>query len=140
MQGGLPLVVRGANNFLANRPNSTGVSAKLDNPTAARWFDTTQFVNPPNFTFGNLGRTLPDVRSPGIVNFDVSLIKDTAITEKLRAQFRAEAFNVENRTNLGAPNTSFSPGPDGRNQNATFGTITSSRDPRIIQFGLRLVF
>lgn len=140
MQGGLPLVVRGANNFLANRPNSTGVSAKLDNPTAARWFDTTQFVNPPNFTFGNLGRTLPDVRSPGILNFDVSLIKDTAITEKLRAQFRAEAFNVENRTNLGAPNTSFSPGPDGRNQSATFGTITSSRDPRIIQFGLRLVF
>lgn len=140
MQGGLPLVVRGANNFLANRPNSTGVSAKLDNPTAARWFDTTQFVNPANFTFGNLGRTLPDVRSPGVVNFDVSMIKDTGITEKLRAQFRAEAFNVVNHTNLGSPNVSFSPGPDGRNQSATFGTITSSRDPRIIQFGLRLIF
>ena len=140
MQGGLPLVVRGANNFLANRPNSTGVSAKLDNPTAERWFDTTQFVNPPNFTFGNVGRTLPDVRSPGVVNFDLSLIKDTAITETLRAQFRAEAFNVVNHTNLGSPNATFAPGPDGRNQSATFGTITSSRDPRIVQFGLRLVF
>lgn len=140
MQGGLPLVVRGANNFLANRPNSTGVSAKLDNRTAERWFDTTQFVNPPNFTFGNVGRTLPDVRSPGVVNFDLSLIKDTNITEGLRAQFRAEAFNFMNHTNLGSPNVSFSAGPDGRNQSATFGTITSSRDPRIIQFGLRLVF
>lgn len=140
MQGGLPLVVRGANNFLANRPNSTGVSAKLDNPTAERWFDTTQFVNPPNFTFGNLGRALPDVRSPGIINFDVSAIKDTLLTEGLRLQFRAEAFNVFNKTNLGSPNVSFSPGPDGRNQSANFGTITSSRDPRIIQFGVRLVF
>lgn len=140
MQGGLPLVVRGANNFLANRPNSTGTSAKLDNRTAERWFDTTQFVNPPNFTFGNVGRALPDVRSPGVVNFDLSLIKDTNLTESLRAQFRAEAFNFMNHTNLGSPNVTFTPGPDGRNQNATFGTITSSRDPRIIQFGLRLVF
>ncbi len=140
MQGGLPLVVRGANNFLANRPNSTGVSAKLSNPTAERWFDTTQFVNPPNFTFGNLGRALPDVRSPGIINFDVSAIKDTFLTEGLRLQFRAEAFNVFNKTNLGSPGVGFSAGPDGRNQSATFGTITSSRDPRIIQFGLRLVF
>ncbi len=140
MQGGLPLVVRGANNFLANRPNSTGVSAKLDNPTAERWFDTTQFLNPPNFTFGNVGRALPDVRSPGVVNFDLSLIKDTMITEKFRAQLRAEAFNFVNHTNLGSPNTSFSPGADGRNRSATFGTITSSRDPRIVQFGLRLIF
>lgn len=140
MQGGLPLVVRGANNFLANRPSSTGVSARLDNPTPERWFDTAQFVNPPNFTFGNVGRTLPDVRGPGIVNFDLSLIKDTRILERLRMQFRAEAFNFLNHTNYGNPNVAFTPGPDGRNNNALFGTITSARDPRIIQFGARLIF
>ncbi len=140
IQGGLPLVVRGASNFLANRPDSTGKSAKLDNPTPERWFDTTQFVNPVNFTFGNLGRTLPDVRSPGIVNFDMSAIKDTVIIERLRMQFRAEMFNFVNHTNLGSPNVSFSPGPDGLNRSATFGTITSARDPRIIQFGLKLIF
>ena len=53
MQTGIPLLIRGANNLRANRPNSTGVSAKLDNPTRDRWFDTTQFVNPPDYTFGN---------------------------------------------------------------------------------------
>ena len=140
LQSGLPLVVRGANNFLANRPNSTGISAKLDNPTPERWFDTTQFVNPPNFTYGNVGRALPDVRGPGLVNFDLSLIKDTPIKERLNAQLRAEMFNFVNHTNYNNPSTSFSPGANGLNASSTFGTITSARDPRIIQFGLRLVF
>lgn len=60
--------------------------------------------------------------------------------ERLRVQFRAELFNFLNHTNYGNPNASFSPGPDGPNRSATFGTITSARDPRIIQFGLRLIF
>jgi hypothetical protein len=140
IQSGLPVILRGANNFRANRPNSTGQSAKLDHRTADRWFDTTAFVNPPNFTFGNLGRVLPDVRTPGAVNVDLSFVKNTTLYERLRLEFRAEAFNVANHVNLSAPNATFSPGPDGRNQSATFGTITSARDARIIQFGLKLVF
>jgi hypothetical protein len=139
-QSGLPVIVRGANNQRADRPNSTGVSAKLDNPTAQRWFDTTQFVNPPQFTLGNVGRVLPDVRNPGTFNMDLSLIKDTNLTEALRLQFRAEAFNWTNRVNLGLVNGSFSAGPDGRNVNAAMGTINSARDARILQFGLKLIF
>jgi hypothetical protein len=140
MQTGIPLVIRGANNFQANRPNSTGESAKLDNPTRERWFNTDVFVNPPPFELGNVGRTLPDVRTPGTVNFDLSMIKDTRITERVNLQFRAEAFNFLNHVNLGAPNTSFSAGPDGRNASASFGTITSARDARIMQLGLKLIF
>lgn len=144
MQAGLPLIVRGASNFQANRPNSTGTSAKLSNPTAAQWFDTAAFVNPPDFTFGNIGRALPDVRGPGTVNFDLSLMKDTYIGERLNIQFRAEAFNFLNHVNFGgrrnAPNTSFRAGPDGFNSSATFGTITSARDARVLQFGLKLIF
>ena len=140
IQGGLPLAVRGASNNLANRPNSTGISARLDNPTSDRWFDTTQFVNPPLFTYGNVSRTLPDVRSPGIADFDLSLIKDTAITERSKLQFRAEAFNFVNHTNLGTPNASFSAGANGLNVSSSFGTITSARDPRIMQLGLKLIF
>jgi hypothetical protein len=116
------------------------VSAKLDERSASRWFDTTQFINPPNFTFGNIGRVLPDVRSPGTVNFDFSLIKDTRIKERARLQFRTEAFNVLNHVNLGFPNATFSPGPDGRNRSGNFGVITSARDARIMQFGLKLIF
>ena len=140
IQTGIPVVLRGANNQRADRPNSTGVSAKLDERSAARWFDTTQFVNPPQFTLGNVGRVLPDVRNPGTFNMDLSLIKDTQLTEGLRLQFRAEAFNWLNHVNLGLVNASFSAGPDGRNQSAAFGTITSARDARILQFGLKLIF
>ncbi len=140
LQTGRPLSVSGANNFLANRPNSTGKSAKLDQPTRDRWFDTQQFVNPPNFTYGNVGRTLPDVREPGIANWDLSFIKNTRITERASLQFRAESFNTFNRVNLGRPNTGFSPGPDGFNRSSTFGVITSADDARIVQFGLKLIF
>ena len=140
MQTGVPLIVRGADNEQANRPNSTGESAKLNNPTRERWFNTDVFVNPPLYTYGDLGRVLPDVRTPGTMNFDLSLIKDTIIGERLNVQFRAEAFNVMNHVNLRAPNTSFSAGADGFNRSATFGTITSARDARVVQFGLKLIF
>jgi hypothetical protein len=141
-QTGIPLTVTGANNFQANRPNSTGISPALPRSerTRLRWFDTAQFVNPPNFTFGNIGRTVPDARHPGAVNFDFSLIKDTRITERIKLQFRAESFNFTNHVNLGLVNDSFSPGPDGRNASATFGTANSARDARINQLGLKVIF
>jgi hypothetical protein len=140
MQTGIPLMIRGGSNNLADRPNSTGVSAKLDNPTRERWFDTSQFVNPPIYTFGNVGRVLGDVRAPGTINWDLSVIKNTRLTERFNLQFRAEAFNFLNWVNLGIPNTSFTAGADGRNVNGAFGTITTARDARNVQFGLKLIF
>ena len=79
-------------------------------------------------------------RSPSTLNFDLSLIKDTYIGERMNVQFRAEAFNFLNHVNLRSPNTSFRPGADGLNQSATFGTIAAARDARIIQFGLKVIF
>ena len=107
-------------------------------PMSQQW--TVSLQNPPNFTNGNVGRSLPDVRGPGIVDFDLSVIKDTAISERLKLQFRAEAFNFVNHTNLGNPNASFSAGAYGLNNSSTFGLITSARDPRIMQFGMKLMF
>jgi hypothetical protein len=140
VQTGLPLVVRGANNFLADRPNSTGTTAILENPSRDRWFDTTQFINPPDFTFGNIARTLSDVRAPGTVNIDFSIIKNTKIHERFNLQIRAESFNFTNHVNLLEPNTTFVPGTNGRNSSSTFGTIVSARDARIVQVGLKLLF
>ena len=114
MQTGIPLTVRGASNFAADRPNSTGVSAKLDNPTRAALVRHDAFVNPPDFVLGNVGRTIPDVRTPGAVNFDISVIKDTSITERVNLQFRAESFNFLNQVNLGAPNDISRRAPTGR--------------------------
>lgn len=142
LQDGLPLVVRGATNNSANRPNSTGVSAELsgDERSRLRWFDTSQFVNPPDFTFGNVGRTLPDVRSPGIINLDASVSKNLNLTEQWRLQFRAEAFNLPNHVNYFGPDTTFRAGTDGRNNSGSFGVIDRARDPRIVQLGLKLIF
>ena len=141
MQTGLPILIGGANNFLANRPNSTGTSANLNGSgTALRWFDTDQFVNPADYTYGTIGRVLPDVRGPGTVNWDLSLIKNTRIKERFNLQFRAEAFNFLNHVNLGIPNGSFSPGANGKNISGSFGTITTARDARNIQFGLKFIF
>ena len=140
MQTGFPLTITGANNFQADRPNSTGDSAKLNNPTRERWFNTEVFVNPPDFTFGNVGRVLPDVRTPGTFNFDVGLMKDTSVNERVRVQFRIEAFNFLNSVNLRGPNTAFRAGADGFNNSANFGTITSARDPRRVQLSLKVLF
>ena len=141
MQTGLPILITGATNFLASRPNSTGATANLNGGgTAQRWFDTSQFVNPPDYTYGNVGRVLPDVRGPGTVNWDLSAIKNARFRERFNLQFRAEAFNFLNHVNLGIPNGSFTAGTDGKNINGAFGTITSARDARNIQFGLKLIF
>jgi hypothetical protein len=140
LQAGLPVAVTGANNFLASRPNSTGQSAKISNPTAAKWFNTDVFMNPPEYTFGNVGRTLPDVRAPGTINWDISVLKSVLVTERVNLQLRAEAFNVFNHVNLGLPNSGFVAGPDGKNSSGSFGVITSARDPRQIQLGLKVRF
>lgn len=140
MQKGLPVVIGGANNLPASRSNSTGESAKPDNSSAAKWLNTEVFVNPANYTFGNIGRALPDVRGPGTFNWDLRFIKNTRVTERFNLRFRAEMFNFMNNVNLGLPSGGFAAGPKGRNQSGTFGTITSARDARNIQLGLKLLF
>ena len=140
LQDGLPLRIFGANNFAADRPNSTGQSAKIGNPTRDRWFDTQAFVNPPDFTFGNVGRLLPDVRGPGIATVDFSVIKNTRVTEGFTVQIRAEFFNLLNSTNFFVPNTRFSPGADGFNQSGSFARITRAKPARVSQVALRFIF
>jgi hypothetical protein len=143
-QGGLPLVVRCAerrcgDNLRADRPNYVR-SARLEQPTAGRWFDAAAFVTPPGLTPGNAGRTIGDVRTPGLVNLDLALVRAMRVRGRAILQLRAEAFNVTNRVNLRAPDTTFVAGADGGNINSRFGTISAARDARILQFGARLLF
>lgn len=141
-QTGNPLVVRGANNFTGiNWPNVVGdPTLPASERTADRWFNTDAFRNPPNFVIGNAPRTLPDTRGPGYKNFDLSVFRNIALSEKFRLELRAEAFNVFNMVNLGNPNTTFTAGADGRNTNPNFGRITSALEARRIQLGARLNF
>jgi hypothetical protein len=139
-QSGIPLsLTTQANNTNSysggSRPNSTGISAALSGAVVDRlnrYFNTSAFTQPDPFTFGNVGRTLPDVRGPALINFDLSVLKNIPITERVKAQLRGEAFNAFNNTNFGLPGTAFgSPG---------FGQITSAGAARIIQIALKLNF
>jgi outer membrane receptor protein involved in Fe transport len=140
LQKGLPVAITGASNNLAMRPNSTGQSAQLSNPTQYEWFNTAVFVNPPNYTYGTVSRTLPDVSNPGLFNLDFSMIKTISIMEKANLQIRGEAFNLDNHLNLGSPNITFVPGINGLNSSSTFGTITSARAARSVQLAMKLIF
>ncbi len=79
LQGGIPLVlttaVNNTNSFGGgSRPNTNGSSAKLEGATVERinrYFDTSTFSLPEPFKFGNVSRTPPDVRAPGVVNTDL---------------------------------------------------------------------
>ncbi|HEX5832449.1 MAG TPA: TonB-dependent receptor, partial [Pyrinomonadaceae bacterium] len=116
--------------FGANdRPNVAG-NPELSNRTTEQWFNTSAFAFPAPGTFGNAGRNIVD--GPGFQNVNVSLMKNTALSERLNLQFRAEAFNLFNHPNFNLPDN-FLGSP-------TFGRITSARDPRHIQFGLKLLF
>jgi Carboxypeptidase regulatory-like domain len=139
-QSGFPLQVTGGNSSgsLAGtqRPNWNGQNPTLSGPVTDRLlrsFNTSDFYFNAPFTFGNAPRLMPDLRSAGIDNFDISLFKNTRIREKYQLQFRAEAFNVFNRVQFDVPNT---------NINSTaFGVISHQQNlPRNIQLGLRLLF
>ena len=123
----------------------SGVPAgqKLGDP--AQWYDPCAFALPPIETIsgvrvgrmGNLGRNT--VRGPGVVNFDLSLTKGFALSERYNLEFRSEFFNFFNTPRFGAPGLIMfdstgvvSPGA---------GKITSTKGTsRQIQFALKLTF
>jgi hypothetical protein len=96
----------------------------------AQFFNTNAFAPNAIGTFGNLGRNA--LRGPGLANLDMGIFKDFPVTEKQSLQFRAEAFNALNRTNLGTPVT--------RLASPAFGRIQSAGSARIVQLGLKYRF
>lgn len=93
-----------------------------------RWYNTSCFVNPPIYTFGNTGRNV--LTGPGLFTWDFGLAKDFHVTEQLGMQFRADSFNVTNHPDFGLPNSSIG--------SAAAGTITSVvTNARQTQFALR---
>lgn len=108
-------------------------SGKVANPTLARWFNTSDFVAQPLATFGSQRRN--QLYGPGLQRVDLSLFKNFDIYERLKLEFRTEAFNVLNTTQFANPTASLG--------NALNGQITSTANaynPRLIQFAARLKF
>jgi hypothetical protein len=103
-----------------------------------QWFDPGAFIVPPTGTFGNVGRNV--LTGPGLATWDFSVMKYTHLFEKFNLQFRAEIFNLLDRTNLNTPNlivfTSAAGAPS-----RVAGSFTQTSTPsRQVQFGLKLLW
>jgi hypothetical protein len=98
--------------------------------TIAQWFNTAAFAPNASVAPGNARRG--SVIGPGFWRQDLSLFKNLSITERAKAQLRFEAFNVFNHTNLNTVDMRFGL--------SSFGKVTSSRDPRIMQLAFKLFF
>jgi hypothetical protein len=131
---GYPLGMSMASNqsgtAFGNRPNRV-CDGRLDDPTVRRWFDTSCFVAPPLFEFGNY--EIGAVRGPTFFNTDFGIFKRTGIGGNRMVEFRVEVFNLFNKAHFSNPND--------RVGNASFGRISSTRFPaRQIQLGGRFLF
>jgi len=122
-------------------PNVIGTPTMVDNvncwyystnnPKCKAFSGTNAFSIPAPGVFGNAGRNI--LRGPALQYLDASISRNFLITERMKLQFRAEAFNLTNTVAFGLPNSNVSGGSP--------GVITSlAADPRIMQFALRLAF
>lgn len=135
-QSGVPIAVTQANSlgyagFTTQRPNLVGNPVlPASERTPERWFNTAAFATADQFTIGSASRN--PVRGPGYSNVDMALIRRIGVGRAGALEIRVEAFNVLNTTNLGAPAAQVGP--------ASFGTITTALDPRVLQLAAKFWF
>jgi hypothetical protein len=116
---------------IAQRPNATGISPQLANPTVTDWFNKAAFVYNAPYVYGNDGRN--NIIGPGIVETDLSLTKTIKAGERVAAQLRWEVFNAANHPIFALPNATLS--------SAAYGQISSTIiDSRQMQMALRVSF
>ena len=121
-------------------PDRPDINASFAGPvllkTQKQWFDPQAFSLPTVRTWGNMGRGT--LRGPNLQTVDLSVMKNTSVTERVAVQFIAEFFNALNHTNLGPPNSIvFS----GNTISPSAGLITTlATDSRRIQLGLKIIY
>jgi hypothetical protein len=145
---GIMTFARGLPIQISNGGNSTGINSpgiwatdNGQNPALSghiadrlnQYFVQSDFSQTPNYTFGNTGRFLPNVRSPGAHNLDASLFKNFKPIERATLQLRAEAYNFTNSPTWSGPGTSVT-------NVSTFGIITSRGGNRTMQMAVKLIF
>lgn len=128
-----------------DRPNQVGnpfvTGAVAANPncsaptqvrTIAHWFNPCAYQTQPATTFGDTARN--SLLGPGHWNFDAAVWRTFSISERFKADFRFEAFNVFNDPQFGNPATTLS-------STSTLGRITSTvNNQRIMQAALKVTF
>jgi hypothetical protein len=154
LQSGLPftpqLGYNPSNNGDSKNPVRPFLNPSFSGPVTTgnpnQWFNPNAFLFEANTAgsdgfYGNLGRDT--LLGPGLATWDFSVMKQTALRERLSLQFRAEIFNILDRANFNTPNLIVAIQPTGTipQANPDAGAITStSTNSRQIQFGLKLLW
>ena len=115
------------------RPNLTGASLYLSTGNPIYYLNPAAF-SVPSYTqpWGNAARNV--VSAPAFYDLDFGLHKNFALFSEARfLQFRAEAFNLLNKTNFAPPSTLTS-------NSSGFGVFTSTFPARQVQLALKLIF
>ena len=128
----------GNGNFTNQRPNAvSGVSEYPANQTITNWLNPAAFSMPASGTFGNVGRNT--IFGPGFAQADLSLVKETRISESSHLEFRAEFYNFVNHPNFAEPNTTFGTTAFGQIF-STFGSTLGIGTARQLQLAMKLYF
>jgi len=137
LQSGVPVAITQTTNFNAfagfgvQRPNLTGDPAlPAAERSPSRWFNTSAFAVAPQFTLGSASRN--PIRGPSFRNVDLALARRIPVRPGQSLELRAEVFNLLNTPAYGAP-----AGVVGA---ASFGTITTAGDPRVVQLAVKFLF
>lgn len=114
------------------QPDQVAAFKRLD-PRArgGYYFDPASFAESPLGQIGNAPRTV--CCGPGTANLDLAVNKSFRVAESKKLEFRTEVFNVLNHTQFFNPDGNIT-GTD------TFGRVRRARDPRLLQFAMRLSF
>jgi hypothetical protein len=110
----------------------------IDNPSFTQWFNTSVFARPAKGDTGNGKKDV--VRLPGTNNTDVTLFKRIPFGGRRALQLRWEIYNVFNHTQFNGVDTTARFDATGKQVNTTFGQVTSTRSPRIMQASVRFSF
>jgi outer membrane receptor protein involved in Fe transport len=145
LMSGTPFTVFDSNDVAAqgSAPEITGFSAQrpdlIGNPnngprTVGAWLNSAAFHRLDTVKdagqFGTEGRNVNF--GPGYANWDFAALKNFRVTESTHLQFRAELFDVLNRTNFRLPDSDIS--------SPTFNHILAAQDPRLVQFALKFMY
>jgi hypothetical protein len=149
---GITVIETGTPITIGYGPDTIGLGGGADTPinnraslvsgvsypkTVKAWFSTSSFAAPVAPWLGGtnqgFGTSRKDaVYGPGLFNFNLSLFKTFAITERVKFEMRFESFNTFNHTEFNGVDTGFTDG--------NFGAVTSTYDPRTLQLGAKLSF
>ena len=112
------------------RPNRIASGLLSSGKSISRWFDTSAFVAPAIYTFGNSGTGI--LTGPGYFNTNLTLVRSFIIRDSVGIDLRGESYNTFNRANFSNPNSTIG--------TPSAGVISGTSAARVLQLAIKVNF